>query len=121
MKKGIQLVVIFFIVCNVLYLKSQLVQAIANANKNNLISYTQVPSLHTTPLTSPVNIKDVTQLRELPQHDVRMAYVADEYLTVYALRDQNNALLPDNQQDIVLSSDGNGGYIADVYTWKGFF
>ena len=46
--------------------------------------------------------------------------VTDPYLDVYTNYDDNHTPLPAEKQDLIMDSDGNGGYIAHVYTVKGF-
>ena len=46
--------------------------------------------------------------------------VTDPYLDVYTNYDDNGKVLPIEKQDLIMDSDGNGGYIAHVYTVKGF-
>lgn len=46
--------------------------------------------------------------------------VTDPYLNAYTNYDDNHTPLPIEKQDLVMESDGSGGYTAYVYTAKGF-
>ena len=98
-----------------------------NTNNNTTVSENTINSIKATSIASLQSGRGNTMVKStpnmpifpVPQKLVKSG-VTDPYLNVYTNYDDNGEVLPTEKQDLIMTSDGNGGYIAHVYTAKGF-
>ena len=97
-----------------------------NTNNNTTVSENTIDPIKATSVAFLQSGKSNTMVKSTPNMPVlpvdpklRDAGVTDPYLDVYTIKDKNGNPLPDNQQNLVLSKMGDG-YVAYVYTIKGF-
>ena len=98
-----------------------------NTNNNTTVSENTINPIKATSvafLQSGKNNTVVKNTSNMPIFPVSQKLVksgvTDPYLNAYTNYDDNHTPLPIEKQDLVMESDGSGGYTAYVYTAKGF-
>ncbi|MBI0107225.1 hypothetical protein H3T41_03125 [Lactobacillus sp. W8089] len=98
-----------------------------NTNNNITVSENTINPIKATSVAFLQSGKSNTMVKNTPNMPIFpvsrklvKSGVTDPYLDVYTNYDDNHTPLPAEKQDLIMDSDGNGGYIAHVYTVKGF-
>ena len=98
-----------------------------NTNNNTTVSENTINPIKATSVASLQSGKSNTVVKNTPNMPIFpvsqklvKSGVTDPYLNAYTNYD-NGEVLPIEKQDLIMESDGNGGYIAHIYNTKGFF
>ena len=98
-----------------------------NTNNNTTVSENTIDPIKATSVAFLQSGKSNTMVKNTPNMPIFpvsqklvKSGVTDPYLNTYTNYDNNHTPLPIEKQDLVMESDGSGGYTAYVYTAKGF-